>query len=253
MNTAPVNQLRQVYRLRMSDFDRYGRMQPAAVLDLCQDAAAAHAERLGVGFDDLRRRGLAWVVLRMRYEQLAQPQLYDQVAVTTWPHPPGIMDFGRDYCIDAMDGTPLVRGSAQWAVIHTDTRRLLPAKELGFPLEGTREEHVFQARLRKLPPMDGSGETQCVACGSFAELDLNGHVNNSRYANYILNALRPGPEEPITSLQLDYHREVLPDTALTLRVQRQGDGVQCAGYSGEQLMFQCSLHLGDAQKGAQHP
>ena len=37
------------YRLLWMHFDRYGRMQPAAILEIFQDLAIAHAEELGIG------------------------------------------------------------------------------------------------------------------------------------------------------------------------------------------------------------
>ena len=37
------------YRLRWLDFDRYGRLQPVTVLDICQDMATLQAEDMGIG------------------------------------------------------------------------------------------------------------------------------------------------------------------------------------------------------------
>ena len=46
------------YRLRWMDFDRYGHMQPWAVLDLFQDAATVHAVELGIGREDMDHKGV---------------------------------------------------------------------------------------------------------------------------------------------------------------------------------------------------
>lgn len=53
--------------LRTSDFDRHSRLLPSAVLELFQDAAGEHADRIGIGFRALEQRGLLWVVARTRY------------------------------------------------------------------------------------------------------------------------------------------------------------------------------------------
>ena len=41
------------YTLRASDFDKYNHINPSAILDLFQEAAAQHAIETGVGYDDL--------------------------------------------------------------------------------------------------------------------------------------------------------------------------------------------------------
>ncbi len=224
-------------RLGTTDFDRYGRLQPAAVLDIFQDAAAEHALQLGMGFEAMSARGMAWVVLRVCYQQLAQPKLFDEVQITTWPHPPGVLDFGRDYRIDAADGTPLILGSSTWVVIDLESRKLVPAKEAGFPLDSVRDEHILPQRLRKLRDFPAEGEGYPL-CSRYTDVDLNGHVNNAKYANYVVDALQPGPAGQLESFQLDYHHEVLPDTALRLYICRENDALLCKGCDSEgTLMF----------------
>lgn len=224
-------------RLGTTDFDRYCRLQPAAVLDIFQDAAAEHALQLGMGFEAMTQRGMAWVVLRVCYEQLAQPKLFDEVQITTWPHAPGALDFGRDYRIDAADGTPLILGSSTWVVIDLETRKLVPAKEVGFPADSVRDEHIFPERLRKLRDFPALDEGIALR-SRYTDVDLNGHVNNAKYANYVIDALRPGPDCTLEQFQLDYHHEVLPDTALTLYTNQEGSALLCKGCDSEgTLMF----------------
>ena len=46
------------YRLRWMDFDQYGRLQPFALLDMCQDVATLQAEEMGIGHDEMLARGV---------------------------------------------------------------------------------------------------------------------------------------------------------------------------------------------------
>lgn len=215
-------------RLGTTDFDRYCRLQPAAVLDLFQDAAAEHAQLLGLGFASMSARGMAWVVLRVYYQQLAQPKLFDEVQITTWPHPPGMLDFGRDYRIDAVDGTPLILGSSTWVVIDLQIRKLIPAKEVGFPMNSVREERILPQRLRKLRDFPTEGESFTLH-SRYTDVDLNGHVNNAKYADYMMDALRPGPDGQVESFQLDYHHEVLPETSLRICTRKEENAWLCRG------------------------
>jgi len=41
------------YRLTITDFDRYGRLHPACVLDLLQDVSEVQVSEMGMGVDDM--------------------------------------------------------------------------------------------------------------------------------------------------------------------------------------------------------
>ena len=228
----PVSRFIQRRHLRSADFDRSNHLHPSTVLSLFQDAAGAHVESLGAGQDALSARGMLWVVLRTYYEQLAQPRPYDEVQIETWPCRSGLLDFPRDYRIISADRTLLVQGTSVWTVIRSDSHRLVPAQEVVLPCAVGAPQ--FPTRLRKLPDFDA--DDACAICSAFTDIDSNGHVNNTRYADYVMNALRS--DSAVQSFQIDYHREVLPDTELTLLTARTDTEARCKGCdSAGALMF----------------
>ena len=62
------------YRLLWMYFDRYGRMQPAAMLEIFQDLAISHAEELGIGRSAMLEKNVVWVVIRTKLEVLREPK-----------------------------------------------------------------------------------------------------------------------------------------------------------------------------------
>ena len=56
------------YILRMSDFDKYNRIKPSAVLELFQDVAGQHANEIGVGYDEMMQRSYFWVIVRIKFK-----------------------------------------------------------------------------------------------------------------------------------------------------------------------------------------
>jgi acyl-ACP thioesterase len=50
---------------------------------------------------------------------------------------------------------------------------------------------------------------------------MNGHVNNTKYANFILNAADLQAEELIREFQIHYRRELLKDQSVTVYKKRQ--------------------------------
>ncbi len=209
------------FYLRTSDFDCRMDLGPAAILDFFQDVAGEHARALGIGREEMLKENRAWVIVKARYRMLATPKQFDRVRVSTWPLPPRRSIFRREYAMTAIDGTPLVIGSSEWVVIDTERRRLLPVGDV-YPMQEFLDEHNFEDGFPHIPEIDGEGEAMTVL-PRFSDIDSNGHVNNIKYTNYILDAVSPGADEHIRDFEIEYHREVLASDPLRLPVVR-GDG-----------------------------
>lgn len=230
------------YELRGSDFDRYDRIRPAAVLDLFQDVAGIHAIELGVGFHDLIAREMIWVLTKIRYEIVGELRRYERVRVRTWPLPPSRVNCRREYRIEAMDGAVLVNGTSEWVIVHSEKRRVLPAGDV-YPAGRTYcTDTAFAPRLAKVASFSPAGEGMTV-CPGFSQLDLNGHVNNTKYADYVCDLLALPQEQTITAFAIDYHREVLQGDGLTLYAAETDEGFLLRGMGEEELMFSCGVKV----------
>ena len=73
-------------------------------------------------------------------------------------------------------------------------------------------------------------------------MDINNHVNNTKYANYVLNAINPQNTDILKEFQIDYRKEVLEGTKLNIHHSKQDKTVLAKGQndSGD-IMFACKL------------
>lgn len=197
------------YRLRWMDFDRYGRIEPAAVLDIFQDIATIHANEIGIGRDEMIAQGVFWAVVRQKYEIVREPEYYQVVTVRSWPHTPTRASFLRDYTMSDEQGELLVKATSEWVLVDVESRKLVSAKDRIAHLDGFVEDRCFERKPRKLPDFDIEGKTAHVVMPLYADIDLNGHVNNAMYGNYVVNALNPGKEGAVRAFQIDYRHEAL--------------------------------------------
>ena len=232
------------FYLRTADFDCRMDLQPASVLDLFQDVAGEHARVLGIGRDTMLENRLIWVIVKVRYRILSMPKQFDRVRVKTWPLPPRRSLFQREYKIMAEDGTPLVLGSSEWVVIHSERRRLVPIGDV-YPLkDGFLEERNFEDGFPRLTDFSGDGESRTIL-PLFSELDVNGHVNNTKYANYVMDTVNPNEREHISEFQIEYHREVQPDHPLSLLAVRGEGRIDIKGTDPDSTrMFTARITLG---------
>lgn len=229
------------YFLRTSDFDTYGRIKLSSIMDLFQDVAGIHAEQLGCGFDELIKSNMMWVLVRLKLEIISSPYIFQSVNVKTWPLPPTRAFFQREYLIEDENGNVLVKGTSDWVIIHSEKRRLMPVKEV-YPIkEGFEETRNFEEKLSKIHDFETSTSPYTIKPG-FSDIDRNGHVNNTRYAAFVLDAISPNANDEIKSFQIDYRHEVISGSELSIFTAKNEKDVLAKGLNSQnETMFICQI------------
>ncbi len=229
------------YTLRAGDFDKYGRIKPSAVLELFQDAAGQHAEEIGVGHEEMAKRAYMWVLLRVKLQFISNPQSYQKVIIKTWPLAPSRASYRREYCMETENGECLVAGSSEWVVMHFEKRRLVADPALYPFTEGFLTEKMFAEKLGKVEDFEAKAEPRIVHAG-FCEIDVNNHVNNTKYANYVLDAAVPGENDVLSMFQMEYRKEVVEGTQLKIYHVKEENRVLAKGVSESgDILFACRL------------
>lgn len=208
IDTELIVDLKVTVPLRVTDFDRYGRIKPSAVLELFQEAATVQANVMDIGRDAMERRGVFWAVIRTYYEVTHQPELYSSVQVRTWPHSPSRFSFQRDYIISSLDGEELIRGTSEWVLMSPETRQFVSLADVYEPPENLLDERNFGRKPRKIRDFETDDAAPYVVVPPYTSADINGHVNNSVYADYPFDAINPGEKHNVKSFQIDFRHEV---------------------------------------------
>lgn len=228
------------YTLRANDFDKYNHIKPSAVLELFQDAAGQHAIELGVGFDEMISRTYLWVLTRIKFKIISEPKSYQKVVIKTWPLAPGRLIHRRECCVESENGERLIVGSSEWVVVHSERRRPISDTTL-YNFSDFHTELMFDEKLSKLSDFEATGTPRIINVG-FSELDVNNHVNNTKYANYVLDAVVPNETYALRIFQIDYRKEVLEGTQLQIYHIRDGNDVIAKGLDENgNTMFVCHL------------
>lgn len=238
------NYLERTYHLRTSDFDMRNRILPSSILDLFQDVAGEHATSLGVGYYDLLPENKCWMILRLRYEVVKQPRTFSDVIVRTWPVESRRIEFDRDYVMYDKDRNVLVKGTTQWAILDVSDRekpQFVTARSFDLGLEEYISERALEGRFERLAPgFEADGDPYVTRSG-YTDIDTNGHVNNIKYANFILNALGLPAEKEISAFRIDYLKEILSGSEIKISSRADGDVILCKGESGDTVNFTAKI------------
>ena len=231
------------YYLRASDFDKFEHIKPSAVLDFFQDAAGQHAIELGVGFEDMIKRSYLWVLTKIKFKIISTPKKYQKVIVKTWPLKPNRLNYRREYSIENEKGEKLIIGSSEWVIIHSEKRRFV-SDPLLYPFsEGFNTEFNFEEKLGKNPDFEANGSA-FVVNPSFCDLDINDHVNNTKYANYVLDAINPNENLELKVFQIEYKKEVFQGSTLNIYKISNENTILAKGLNDQgDIMFNCKLEF----------
>ena len=235
------------YRLRTSDFDRYNRIKPAVVLDIFQDIAALQADDMGVGFDRMVSRNVLWIIARTKIEIVRNPATHSVVSARTWPHSPTRLTFQRDYSLRDEAGELLAKASSEWMMMNAQTRALESIYDHYDPSgDEYSSDRAFEKKVRRSKPFPLEEAT----AGPFevmppeSDVDTNGHINNTCYITYVLDALELGADESVRTLQIDYRHEVYAGQRLKIMVKRDGHFILAQGLKADgEVAFSCEIEL----------
>ena len=215
--------------------DRFGRTRPAVLLYFIQEAAGQHCSLLGVDYDTLAKQNLFWAVTRTHVQITRLPRLGERVFIETWPMPTTRVAYPRSVVAYDEAGQELFRSISLWVLMDADSRAMVLPGKSGIDVNGTvtgKELSVPRAIVSR--PMENN--KACTV--GYSLLDRNGHMNNTRYMDWVDDLLssdfhKEHPAKEFTVCYMNEAREgdeialsyALEDAVLTVDATREGDRI----------------------------
>ena len=217
------------YILRYRDVDMFGRWKPESIFILMQEISDRHTVVLNSDRAVLIEKGIVWVLSRMHIHMERYPVMGDTLEMTTWPGVGNRFMFPRHYRFQDGQGNILGYATSIWVLLDIHTRKSLPASALPAPMPDTSDIPAPLPMPKKLhiPGGDLSGSLSIVP--RFQDYDVNGHVNNTVYADYPFDAIKPSRDHGIESFQIDFRHEVRTGEPLCIYTSRGEDVILTKG------------------------
>lgn len=231
-------------KILADDVDMFRNMRHSVFLRWLQEASIAHTEALGAGRDKTLDRGALWVVARVKAEIRRMPCYDETVTFRTWAGKTRHVLFPRYYEILDAEGNIAVRASAVWLLMDAKTRKM------AFPDKyGVRIPDAFTGTELPLPAGVPQQEAPVVYrhVVRFQDVDINGHMNNSKYIDIVEDALGFGfmHDYELTGFEIGYEEEIRADRRVSL-CGAYGDGkVYFEGKTGRKTCFRLSATYRD--------
>jgi len=172
VNTTNVNYTRKLGLLGMLGF--------------LQDAASEHAEEIGFGYHEMIEKGTIWVLIRQKLKMYRWPEWREELTISTWSKPvKGLYAF-REFEIYAKQ-EKIGECSTTWMILDTQNRRPVKA-EIVNSVMNPRENYSLDFTAEKINLPDHFSDKRNFIVRN-SDIDMNGHVNNIRYAQWSLDSI----------------------------------------------------------------
>jgi medium-chain acyl-[acyl-carrier-protein] hydrolase len=177
------------YLVHVYETDANGKLKPAGLFNYLQDTASDHAERLNFGRDDLLKNNHIWVLSRMYAVIENLPAWNDTIIVRTWPSGIDKILALRDFEVFNYDGQHIASATSSWAIIDRTTKRVQRPDDIIANFHSSFNcKRVLQRNASKLDQVSKDGFLTPVFKVKFSDLDVNLHVNNVKFLQWVTDS-----------------------------------------------------------------
>ena len=191
-----------------------------------QEAAWNHAEDLGVGYQRLQAENRIWVLSRLVVKIARYPRWAEIVRVHTWPCAAKSVFAMRDFEMFDSSGARMLAGASAWLLVDTTTKKpqrvdkLVSQIQKSFP-----DRRALEQEPQKLHRCESNSASFDVTV-RYTDIDVNGHVNNSRYIGWLMDAhsLELHRSHTVKSLEVNYLGETIAGDKISILSQEAVPG-----------------------------
>ena len=209
---------KQQFQVINSAADCFGRLKPSMLLSYCQEVAGKHCIELGTDYDSMAAKNMIWAIIRQKVQITRLPRVGETITLETWPMPTARTCYPRATVGYDAEGNELFKVLGLWVIMDLNTRAMIIPRKSGIVVEG-----VLRGNELTIP--SGLSPRDLSACLSrkvmFSDLDQNGHMNNSRYLEWMYDLLDSSFHRDHTPRELNicYHAEAKEGQTLHLNWQ----------------------------------
>lgn len=194
--------------VRFSQCDAKGTLSLCELLRLASDAGVQNYRLKGLPREKLEEAGYAILVSRTSFRLHRLPAEGEEVTLATLEEKPEPLLLVRSYTLLGKGDEVLAEGVGKWIVVDTKSRRIIPSSRFAMrcPSDIKKEHDCLPAgKIAKCDGMIKAGERRIV----WSDLDANGHTNNSRYAEFVMDAVGTDyvKDKRITDFRINFNQE----------------------------------------------
>lgn len=214
----------QTFTLTDLDVDCFCKLKLSSLLFYAQEVAGKHSALLGADYDTLAQKKLFWAVTRYKVQITRLPSLGETITIETWPMPTTRVAFPRAMAAYDAQGNELFRSISIWVLMDLENRAMVLPGKSGVDVGGllTGNELSLPHSIVPKALCNSAQRTVTYSC-----LDRNGHMNNTRYLDWVADLLSSAFHKDHTpkELVICYASEALEAQEISLDWELTQEGI----------------------------
>ena len=208
----------QEFKITDAAVDCFGYLKPSMLLFYCQDIAGQHCHLLGADYESLAGKNLFWAIIRQKVLVNRLPMSGETIRVETWPMPTTKVCYPRSTVAYDEEGKEIFRAISMWVLMDTENRAMVLPGKSGVTVDGVLTGSELAAPGSLAPRQLENVFSRKVG---YTDLDRNGHMNNTRYLEWMADLL-PSTfhhRKKVREFTVCYHSEAREADLLNLNWQ----------------------------------
>lgn len=202
------------FTIRATEVDPKGKITLKSICDFFQEVAGNNAKSLNFDITDLNQQDMTWVLHRMDINIQHYPKWRETVTIETWPAAGDALRAYRNYRILDEQGNELGCCLSYWMMLNLKTRRPQRMTQEILNTRLSKRDHVLAVKTNRMKAI-----VDCESVITFdvrrSDLDMNQHVNNATYIDWMLETLPQQEAESIQHFDIIYMHEGLENDIIS--------------------------------------
>ncbi len=214
----------EVFKVRAYDVDFKDRLKASSVFNYLQDIASAHASDLNCGWEELKKLELFWVLSWIKVEFNSYPHFEDNIKIKTWPKGRYKLYALRDFLLYDERENIFCRASSAWLLLNAKNKRITDIKNLPVQFPYQPDNHAIKDLPEKIK-FENNRESVFERAVSYTDIDLNLHLNNAKYVEYLMNCypLEFHESNCLNSITMSFNSEMKYEEVIEISVSNIND------------------------------
>ncbi len=181
------NTLTLSFKTASYDLAPSGQLSVPSLMRYFQQVAHIHAAQLNVGYHLLKERNIYWVLTGINLQTGQLPEFDVEFTVETWPRENIRLFSMRDFMVYSNQKI-VARATTSWLMVDANSKRPVRPESILQGIKFLSEKKAISSELLTIENCEDYNyrENRIV---QFSDLDINRHVNNTRYIEWVFDAI----------------------------------------------------------------
>ena len=198
-------------RIESYDVQHNGNIKISSLLKILQKAAGDDVNNTPLNFFALAEKRIAFVLTKMTLEIFSDIKIYDELTIISHPRKVHGASFPRDFIIKRNDMI-VANARSMWVLLDLDKRSILRPSVLDSIGElPPSDDDMFEIDdIRRIVDVNSLSRTDVLSV-KYHHLDMNNHLNNTFYSDFIFDNIDNSEKNSDEGLylQINYKTEAL--------------------------------------------